>query len=102
MVGRKAFHAKPKNQYHVSECGEDDCSANNKKNGDCYNDLSLSLFMDELWSQGKWWKEKLFMLNQSISIVYPNVENMSAMPNNKNSGDYENLILSHFTDEHGL
>ena len=29
--GKKAFLANPKHQYHVSQCGEHDCSANNKK-----------------------------------------------------------------------
>ena len=34
IVERKAFLANPKHQVHVSECGEHDCSAKNKKNGD--------------------------------------------------------------------
>ena len=48
MVEIKAFLANPKHQYHVSPCGEDDCSANNKKNGDYYVDPSLPHFTDEL------------------------------------------------------
>ena len=42
-----AFLANPKHQDHVSFCGEHDCSANNKNNGDCYEYASLSHFMDE-------------------------------------------------------
>ena len=45
---RKAFLAKPKHQYHVSQCGKLDCSANNKKNRDCIEYPSLSFFMNEL------------------------------------------------------
>ena len=33
-VERKAYLANPKHQYHASQCGELDCHANNKKNGD--------------------------------------------------------------------
>ena len=47
--GRKeAFPANQKHQYHVSQCGEQDCRANNKKNGDYYEYPSLSQFMEEL------------------------------------------------------
>ena len=48
MVEIKAFLAKPKHQYRLSQCGEHDCSAHNNKNGD-YNDYpSLSHLVDEL------------------------------------------------------
>ena len=80
MVERKTFLANPKYQYHVSQCGEHDCSANNKRNGDYYEYPSLPHFTDELWLQEKWWKEKLFLKIQSISIMYPNVENMIVVP----------------------
>ena len=30
--GNKAFLANPKHQYSISQCGEHDCYANNKKN----------------------------------------------------------------------
>ena len=44
----KAFRANPKHQNHVSQCGEHDCSASNKKNRD-YNEYpSLSHFVDEI------------------------------------------------------
>ena len=46
--GKKAFLANPKHQYHVSQCGEHDCNANNKKNRDYYEYPSLSHLMDEL------------------------------------------------------
>ena len=32
--GKKAFLANPKHQYHVSQCGDNDCQTNNKRNGD--------------------------------------------------------------------
>ena len=45
--GKKAFLANPNHQYRVSQCGDNDCQANNKKNGDYYEDPSLLSFMDE-------------------------------------------------------
>ena len=42
MVERKAFPANPMHQCHVSKWGEHDCSAYNKKNGDYYENPSLS------------------------------------------------------------
>ena len=48
MVERKAFPANQKHQYCVSQRGEHDCSAHNKKNGDYYDYPSLSHFTDEL------------------------------------------------------
>ena len=44
----KAFLANQKHHYHVSQCGEHHCRANNKKNGDCYGYPTLSRFLDEL------------------------------------------------------
>ena len=46
--GKKALLANPKHQYHISQCGDHDCNANNKKNGDSYRYPSLSHFMNEL------------------------------------------------------
>ena len=48
MVERKGFFANPNLPYRASQCGEHDCSFNNKKNGDYYEYLSLSHFIDEL------------------------------------------------------
>ena len=67
-------------QYRVSQWGEHNCSAHNKKNGDYYEYPSLSHFMDEHWLQEKWRKEKLFLQIQNINIVYPNEENMIVVP----------------------
>ena len=47
MVERKAFLTNPKHQYRVSQCGEHDYSAHNKKNGADYMYPSLSHLMDE-------------------------------------------------------
>ena len=48
MVGRKAFLANPKQPYRLSQCGEHDWSAKNKKDGDYYGHPKLSHFTDEL------------------------------------------------------
>ena len=45
---RKAFLVNPKCQDNVAQCGEHDCSANNKNNGNYYEHPSLSLFINEL------------------------------------------------------
>ena len=44
---REVFLASPKRQYHVSQCGEHDCSAHNEKNGDYNVYPSLSHSTDE-------------------------------------------------------
>ena len=46
--GKKAFLANLKHQYHLSQCGELNCCANNKKNRDYHVHPPLSHFMDEL------------------------------------------------------
>ena len=48
MVERKAFLATPKHQYRVSQYGEQDCSANKKRNGDYHEHPGLTHFTDEL------------------------------------------------------
>ena len=48
MVERKAFLAKPKHQYYVSQWEKHDGSATYKKNRDYYKYRSLNQFMDEL------------------------------------------------------
>ena len=48
MEEQKAFLANPKHQYRISQCGEHNCSANNKKNRDYYKYPSLSHLIDEL------------------------------------------------------
>ena len=45
--GKKDFLANPKHQYHVSQCGEQDCHANKKKNKDYYEHPRLSLSSNE-------------------------------------------------------
>ena len=46
--GKKAFHANPKPQYHISQCGGQDCRVNNQKNGDYYEYPNVSPFSNEL------------------------------------------------------
>ena len=45
---KKGFIANPKHQYHVSQCGEQDCHANNEKNRDYFEYPSLSPFQNKL------------------------------------------------------
>ena len=61
MVEGKAFLANPKHLYCVSQGGEHDYSAYNKKNVDCYEYPSLTYFMDKHWLYENWSKEKLFL-----------------------------------------
>ena len=44
---RKGFLPNPKHQHRVSQCGEHDYSAHNKKNVDYYEYPSLTHFTDE-------------------------------------------------------
>ena len=46
--GKKGLLANPQHQYHVSQCGERDCHASDKKNGDYFEYPSLSHFTEEL------------------------------------------------------
>ena len=98
--GKKAFPAKPKHQYHVSQWDDQDCSASNKKNGDYCKYPSLYHFIDQLWLLGKWLKEKLFLANPMHQYHESQSEvNMIAVPNNQKIGDYyEYLVLSYFID----
>ena len=45
---KKASLANLNYQYHISQYGEQDCHANNKKNGDYYEYPSSSHFTDKL------------------------------------------------------
>ena len=45
---KKTFLANPKRQYRVSQCGEHNCSANKKKNGDYKEYPSLSHLTNRL------------------------------------------------------
>ena len=47
MVERKAFHANPKHQYRVSQYGEHDYRAHNKKNVDYSEYSTLTHFTQE-------------------------------------------------------
>ena len=47
--GKQSFPANQKNQYHVSQRGDHDYSAHNKKNGDYYKYPSLTHFTNEFW-----------------------------------------------------
>ena len=48
MVERKGSLTNLKHQYYAFQCGEPDCSAHNKKNGDYYKYPSLSHLINEL------------------------------------------------------
>ena len=91
MVERKAFLAKSKRQYQVSQLQEHDWSANNKKNGDCEEHPSLShLTMNFNYKQNGG-KKKLFLPNQSINIMYPNEMNMIRVPITKRKEIIESI-----------
>ena len=73
---------------------------NPKKYGDCYKNPCLSNIIDELCFSAKWWKEKLFLTNQSINIMYPSEENAIIEINHeKNENYYRNLHLSDFIEK---
>ena len=47
MVEEESFLPNLKHRYRVSQQGEDNYSAYNKKKGNCYEYPSFSFFMDE-------------------------------------------------------
>ena len=53
---------------------------NQKMNRDYYKNPCLSYLTSELWFLRKWWKEKLFLQNQSVNIMYPNEKNVFMVP----------------------
>ena len=36
----------------------------------------------------KWWKEKVFLWNQCVNVIYPNEENVFIVPNHEKKGDH--------------
>ena len=62
--GMKALLANPKHQYHVSQCGEHDCSAQHKKNVDYYENPSLTHLMDKLFIIRKMMERNAFLANR--------------------------------------
>ena len=96
MLERKAFLTNPKHQDCLSQCGEHDCSANNKKNRDYYEYLSLShsqINFDYREIGGK----KFFLEIQSINIVHPNKEKIIACLRQK---EWRLLCISKFVSFH--
>ena len=76
MVERKPLLANPKHHTVYPNVKNMIVVPINKRNRDYYEYPSLCHFRDELQLQGNWWKEKLFLQNQSINILYPNEEDM--------------------------
>ena len=71
MVELKAFLANPKHQNRVSQWGEHDCSAYNKKNVDFHEYPSLNHSMDEHWLKGKWWKKSFSCKSEAAISCIP-------------------------------
>ena len=44
MVETKAFHANPKHQFHVSQHGEHDCTAQSQKEWRLLRELKFDIF----------------------------------------------------------
>ena len=83
MVERKALLASLKHQYHVSQCGERGCSANNNRNGDYNEYLDFVLFNEWALIIRKMVEINAFLPNQSISMVYLKMENITVVPRTK-------------------
>ena len=61
MVEKKAFLPNPEHQCCVSQCGEHDYSAHNKKKGNYYEHPSLTLFTVESLILSKMAQRKAFI-----------------------------------------
>ena len=77
--GKKAFFAKPKRQYHVSQRDEHDWTGNNK-----IMEIITSIQVFLISRMNINYKEnggkKPFFQIKSINIVYPSAENMIVVP----------------------
>ena len=63
MVERNAFLANPKHQYHVSQYGENDCSAQSQKEYRLLQDSKFDLFDRWTLILRKIIERKLFLAN---------------------------------------
>ena len=100
IEGWKAFNAKPKHQYHVSQCEE--CVYSTQSQKECrllWESMFVSFDGRVLISQ-KWRDKKLLLWSQTINIMFPNMDKLFMLPNHKKNGDYcQNLVLFHLMDE---
>ena len=100
MVERKNFLMKPKHQCHLQQWEECVYGAQSWKEKRL---LCASMFITiNEWTliPKNYWKEKIFLWNQSVNAIYPNKENVFTVPNHERKGDYyANLCLSQWKDE---
>ena len=70
---REAFVMKPKHQCHLSQWGEWLYGAQSWKERRLL--ICVCLNWQSNFNSKKWWKEKLFLWNQGINVIYPNEHN---------------------------
>ena len=79
MVERKAFLENPKHQYHLSQCG-DMIVGPFKKRMEIIMHIQVFLFSQIKINYMENDEKKTFLVNESIIILYPNLENMIVVP----------------------
>ena len=100
MVEGKAFLANPKHQYHVSQFGEHDCSAHNKKQLGLSQVSKFVSFHGWTLIIGKIMERKASLANPKHQYCVSQYGEYDCSANNNKNGDYnEYPSLSHLTDE---
>ena len=99
MEEKKAFLSNPKHHYCVSQYGEHDCSAHNKKNGHYYGiEVCPISWVNINYKENG--RKKAFLANQKHQYrVSPHGEHDCSAHNKKNGDYYRYPSLSHFRDE---
>ena len=97
MVERKAFLANPKHQYDVSQRGEHDCSAHNKRI-EIIISIQVYLISRITLIIMKMVKTKVVLANPTHQYHVSKYEEHDCYANNKKNGDrYGYPSLSYFT-----
>ena len=100
MLEKKAFLAKGKHQYHVSQYGEHGCSAQSQKKQRLLWESKLVSFHRWTLTIRKMVKIKAFPANPKLQCCVSQWgEHNCSAHNRKNKDYYEYPSLFHFTDE---
>ena len=98
--GKKSFIANPKPQYHVSQYGEHDFSAHNKKRWRLLRVSKIVAFHGWALITRKFVARKAFLTNPKVLYLVSQCGKYNCSVNNKKNGDcYEYPSLPHFMGE---
>ena len=100
MVKRKVFLASIKHQYHVSQCGKLDCSAQSQKEWRLLQKSKFDLFIGWILILLKMVERKHFLANSKHQYRVSKWSEHDCSASNKKNGDYYKYPSPyHFIDE---